>query len=169
MSKEESSQAPSKAPEPEEHEVAEAGTAVEERQEIHPPSSPKPLPEQSDGSGCSPIIGSIGAPVRASSLALEKPSIALSEEEEAAEHTPDPTPPLAVADCTETKQPMPSTSAGKTAKRIRKTVMFKEGKMFSLSYIVILLMHATNILRVSYISLKSLSGLQLSSSHKSGL
>ncbi|XP_063870263.1 TRAF3-interacting protein 1-like isoform X1 [Scylla paramamosain] len=126
MSKEESSQAPPSVPEPEEHKVAEGGTALEERQETQPPLSPKSLQEQSAGGGCSSPIESTGAPPEASSLAPEKPSIPLCEEEEVAEHTPDPTPPPAVADCTETMEPLPSTSAGKTAKRIRKTVMFKE-------------------------------------------
>lgn len=122
MSKEESS-----VPEPEEHKVTEGGTTLEERQETHPPFSPRSPQEQNAGDGgCSPPIGSTGAPAGASSLAPEEPSIPVCKEEDMAEQTPDPTPPPAVADCTETMEPMPSTSAGKTAKRIRKTVKFKE-------------------------------------------
>ncbi|XP_045102070.1 flocculation protein FLO11-like isoform X2 [Portunus trituberculatus] len=126
ISKEEPSQAPPNVFEPEEHKVVERGTVVEERQDSHPLSSPKPLPEQSAEGGCSALNGRTGLLTEPSSLAHEKPSIVMCEEEEAAEHTPDPTPPPAVADCAVTMQPLPSTSAGKTAKRIRKTVMFKE-------------------------------------------
>lgn len=145
MSKEESSQAPSSVPEPEEHKVTEGGTTLEERQETHPPSSPRSPQEQSaEDGGCSPPIGSTGAPVGASCLAPEEPSIPVCKEEDMAEQTPDPTPPPAVADCAETMEPMPSTSAGKTAKRIRKTVKFKEGKLH-------FFVHATSTPAVIYI------------------
>ena len=112
---------------------------MDEGHETPPLPSPQfeSLLEDSGEDGCFIPTQKLESIVEASPSAPEKPSaLKCVEMLQIFDATPPPPPP-AVPDNNNTMEPEPSTSYGKTAKRIRKTVKFKEGKnVYFLSYTV---------------------------------